>query len=261
MRTFIYAVIGVLIISTIFGTHENDTTVAHTYTATALPQEPPPLVASSTKATSAKPATPTYNVIKVVDGDTLAIEKDGKSVTLRLIGLDTPETVDPRKEVQCYGIEASNKAKSLLSQARISIEADSSQGTLDKYGRTLAYVILPDGTNFNEYMIREGYGYEYTYNDPYRYQTQFKAAEESARTEKKGLWNPAACTPSTEATSPPAPLPIAAGSYECSKNTYNCTSFKTQQEAQAVFNACGGTANDVHKMDSDNDGEVCESLP
>ena len=212
-----------------------------------------------------------YPVVKVVDGDTLTIAKDGKNVTLRLIGLDTPETVDPRKTVQCFGKEASDKAKQLLSGASVRIEMDPSQGELDKYKRTLAYVYVPanskpEGILVNEYMIREGYGHEYTYNLPYKYQTEFKAAEKSAREEKKGLWADNACANTVTSTksaakgAPPAAA-AAGGAYECSRNAYNCSDFKTQAEAQAVFDSCGGSGNDIHKLDSDGDSEVCESLP
>lgn len=203
----------------------------------------------------------TYRVVKVVDGDTLTLEKDGEKVTIRLIGLDTPETVDPRKPVQCFGNEASQKAKELLDGANISLETDASQGTYDKYGRMLAYVFLSDGTLFNEYMIAEGYGHEYTYSEPYKYQSRFKAAEQRAREEKKGLWSDDACSVVID-TKADEPIPQApAGSYECTKNVYNCTSFKTHSEAQSAFDACGGSANDVHKLDNDRDGLVCESLP
>ena len=134
-----------------------------------------------------------YEVIKVVDGDTVSINIDGGKETLRLIGIDTPETVHPTKPVECFGIEASNKAKELLEDKIISIEHDSSQGKIDKYGRTLAYVILPDGRNFNEIMIKEGYAYEYTYNEKYKYQDDFKSAEKYARENKLGLWKPGVC--------------------------------------------------------------------
>ena len=204
-----------------------------------------------------------YPVVKVIDGDTSTISINGKSVTLRLIGLDTPEIVDPRKPVQCFGKEASAKAKQILSGTSVRIETDPSQGTLDKYGRTLAYVFLPDGKNFNELMIAEGYGHEYTYNLPYKYQAEFKQAEKSAREEKKGLWADGACADSAKIgaeTSAPPPA-SAGGGYECSRNAYNCSSFKTQAEAQAAFESCGGSSNDVHKLDADGDGRVCESLP
>jgi len=130
----------------------------------------------------------TYPVVKVIDGDTISIIKEGTTVTLRLIGLDTPETLDPRKPVQCFGKAASDKAKELLTGKMVRLEFDASQGLLDKYGRTLAYVFLVDGTFFNEYTIAEGYGHEYTYNLPYKYQREFKEAQRRAREDKKGLW-------------------------------------------------------------------------
>jgi len=211
-----------------------------------------------------------YPVVKVVDGDTLVIEIDGKNVTLRLIGLDTPETVDPRKPVQCFGKEASEKAKQILTGTSVRIEMDPSQGELDKYGRLLAYVyvpadVRPEGILVNEYMIAEGYGHEYTYNLPYKYQAEFKAAERKAREEKKGLWADGACADDANTstkTGPAVPPPATAGGgYECSRNAYNCSDFKTQTEAQSAFESCGGSSNDVHKLDSDGDGKVCEGLP
>src|SRR3989344_597130 len=204
-----------------------------------------------------------YPVTKVVDGDTIAVNMNGKNETIRLIGLDTPETVDPRKPVQCFGEEASKKAKEILTGKSVRIEMDASQGERDKYGRLLAYVFLEDGTLFNQLMIAQGFGHEYTYNLPYKYQEEFKEAEKLAREEKKGLWAPEACAQSAGIVSPnPVTSAVAfSGSYDCAKNVYNCSSFKTQAEAQHVFELCGNNKNDVHKLDSDGDGRVCESLP
>jgi micrococcal nuclease len=134
-----------------------------------------------------------YKVVKVVDGDTLDVDLDGKIERLRLIGIDTPETVDPRKSVQCFGKEASNKAKELLNGQYVKLENDDSQGERDKYKRLLRYVFLPDGTNFNLFMISEGYAHEYTYSTSYKYQSEFKQAEISARNGNKGLWSPTTC--------------------------------------------------------------------
>ncbi|MBV9159434.1 MAG: thermonuclease family protein [Candidatus Kaiserbacteria bacterium] len=139
-----------------------------------------------------------YPVVKVVDGDTIDVSKDGKTVRIRLIGLDTPEVVDPRKPVQCFGKEASAEMKKLISSQSVRLEYDASQGRLDKYGRTLAYVYAPlnsnpEGLLVNKYMIAEGYGHEYTYAIPYKYQKDFKAAETAAREAQKGLWAPGVC--------------------------------------------------------------------
>ena len=105
----------------------------------------PVKVAESKPVQTPVPTTPVstpqytyYSVIDVVDGDTIKVSMNGTITTLRLIGMDTPETVDPRKPVQCFGKEASNKAKELLSGKKVRLEMDPSQGTLDTYGRTLA---------------------------------------------------------------------------------------------------------------------------
>lgn len=134
-----------------------------------------------------------YKVNRVVDGDTIKVYINNKLESIRLIGLDTPETVDPRKKVQCFGIEASNKAKKLLSGKNVILEKDETQDERDKYGRLLLYVYLEDGTFFNKWMIENGYGHEYTYNIPYRYQAEFKNAEKYARENKLGLWADDAC--------------------------------------------------------------------
>jgi endonuclease YncB( thermonuclease family) len=134
------------------------------------------------------PQTIFYPVDRVVDGDTVDVVIDGKIERLRLIGIDTPETVHPSKPVECFGVEASNKAKELLSGQRVELEVDDSQGDRDKYGRLLRYVFLEDGTNFNELMIAQGYAYEYTYDGAYKYQSLFKNAQQSAKQSGRGLW-------------------------------------------------------------------------
>ena len=144
-----------------------------------------------------------YKVSGVVDGDTIKINMNGKIETLRLIGLDTPETLDPRKLVQCFGKEASNKAKELLIGKKVRIETDSSQGSKDKYNRTLAYIYLEDGLFYNKYMIEQGYAHEYTYNVPYKYQSEFKEAVRKAQESKLGLWSPDTCNGITTSAKKP----------------------------------------------------------
>lgn len=157
---------------------------------------------SAGAALSTEPATQQkeqlYPVVKVVDGDTVTIEKDGGKVTLRLIGLDTPETVDPRKPVQCFGKEASEKAREVLAGKSVRIETDHSQGELDRYGRLLAYVYTDSGVLFNKLMIEGGFGHEYTYRLPHKYQQEFKDAERDAHANARGLWAPGACASARE---------------------------------------------------------------
>ena len=136
-------------------------------------------------------------VADVVDGDTLKVSLDGKTETLRLIGMDTPETVDPRKPVQCFGKEASNHARELLSGKSVRLEADPTQGERDKYNRLLRYVYFEDGTSYNLTMIQDGYAHEYTYDTPYKYQAEYKQAEKYAREHNLGLWSPTSCNGDT----------------------------------------------------------------
>ena len=257
MREFAFVVLGAVLASFFFLGFGNRIEQAPAQVA-AIEMTTEEGVAAEPAGSAALPA---YRVTKVVDGDTLAIHMNGENVTLRLIGLDTPETVDPRKPVQCFGTEASNKAKELLTNAMITIETDPTQDTYDRYGRLLAYVYLPDSVLFNEYMIAEGYGHEYTYDKTYLYQADFKAAEQAAKQAHKGLWADNACTSASSTTQNTPTVFTPTGSYDCSSNTYNCSDFKTQAEAQYVFDLCGGKVNDIHKLDSDKDGAVCESLP
>lgn len=148
--------------------------------------------------------TTSYKIVEVVDGDTIKINMNGTTETVRLIGIDTPETVHPSKPVECFGIEASNKAKELLSGKTVSLETDASQGERDKYGRLLGYIILADGSNFNLQMIKQGYAYEYTYSSAYKYQSSFKSAQQYAKDNGIGLWGDGVCADKTETSTPVA---------------------------------------------------------
>jgi len=220
-------------------------------------------------AVSQQPPTPTHTlfaVTKVIDGDTITISMNGAPETIRLIGIDTPETVDPRTTVQCFGVEASNKAKELLTGKNVWIETDAITGQRDKYDRLLAYIYRDDGLFINQYLVEHGYAYEYTYNTPYKYQVEFKTAQKSAEAAGRGLWAPGVCeetTPAPQPTPQPPPTytPPSMSGYSCSENLYNCGDFSTHAEAQAVYEMCGGVNNDIHRLDGDKDGEACESLP
>jgi micrococcal nuclease len=138
-------------------------------------------------------------VSRVVDGDTVDVALDnGPIERVRLIGIDTPETVDPRKPVQCFGQEASAHAKELLDGQSVSIEMNPSQADRDRYGRLLAYIWLPDGRDFGEAMIVDGFAHEYTYDLPYARQAAYRAAQGSAMAAQAGLWSPTTCAGDTE---------------------------------------------------------------
>jgi endonuclease YncB( thermonuclease family) len=155
-------------------------------------------------------------VTKVVDGDTIHMEIDGDIYKIRMIGIDTPETKDPRKPVQCYGEEASNYARSLLEGKVAVIELDPSQGWTDKYGRILAYVWTETDDLYNWMAIYNGYAFEYTYSVPYAYQADFKGAQNHARQNSVGLWAADTCngvtTSSTSSSTSPGEIYIPAPS-------------------------------------------------
>ena len=134
-----------------------------------------------------------FPVIRIIDGDTIVVDNRGVLEKVRLIGVNTPETVDPRKKVECFGKEASRFVTDILTGSSVSLEIDASQGDQDRYGRLLRYVYLPDGTLLNKTIIAEGYGYEYTYGVPYRFMNEFKDAERTARMLEKGLWAKGVC--------------------------------------------------------------------
>ncbi len=120
--------------------------------------------------------------LRVIDGDTIQLD-GGERV--RLIGVDTPETVDPRRPVQYFGKEASAFTRRMAEGKLVRLDFDDE--TRDRYGRTLAYVYLEDGTLLNAEIIRQGYGFAYT-RFPFRYQAEFVRLEREAREEGRGLW-------------------------------------------------------------------------
>jgi micrococcal nuclease len=129
-----------------------------------------------------------YPVARVVDGDTVRVLIDGQDSSVRLIGIDTPETVAPNRPVECAGPEASVYAEQLMSGQKVFLELDPSQGTFDSYNRVLAYVWLEGDVMVNLAMIEAGLAEEYTYDDEYSYQQLFREAEQQAKDDLLGLW-------------------------------------------------------------------------
>ena len=180
-------------------------------------------------------------LIKVVDGDTITVSIKGKKEVVRVIGIDTPEVVDPRKTVECFGKEASGMANVTFENNKtVLLESDPTQGDRDKYQRLLRYVWVDDGVgDFGRFMIDGGYASEYTYNLPYKYQNEYKQAEKVASKAKKGLWANDACVSQTEPTQrqPTTNMPTYSGGDK------DCSDFATQEEAQAYFESKGGKPN------------------
>jgi len=185
-------------------------TLAPTTVPTAAPAPTLPLSPPSDQHADLPAAT----VVRVIDGDTVDVQLAGTEVRVRLIGIDTPEIVDPRTPVQCFASEASDKDHELLDGQVVAMEADPSQDDTDRYGRLLRYLWLPDGHILNQEMVAQGYAFEYTYRVPYKYQDAFKQAQHDARAQQLGLWSPATCNgeqrPADAAPAPTtAPPPVA----------------------------------------------------
>jgi micrococcal nuclease len=130
-------------------------------------------------------------VIDHVDGDTIRVRIPnppaglGAVETIRMIGVDTPETVHPGRPVEIFGKESSEftRAELLGKTVRLAFDWD----LRDRYGRLLAYIYTAEGRCFNAGLISDGYGHAYT-RFAFQFMEEFRAREQEARREKRGLW-------------------------------------------------------------------------
>jgi endonuclease YncB( thermonuclease family) len=133
--------------------------------------------------------------MKVTDGDTISVEVHGQVQPVRLIGVDTPETVVPGQPIGCYGKEASSYTKRELTDRLIRLEIPRIGDSEDAYGRTLAYVYLDtdkdkDGVYehlFNEDLIELSLARTTTFSHAYR--REFERLREEAEEREAGLWS------------------------------------------------------------------------
>lgn len=148
------------------------------------------------QAATSAPAVPVFDlaaaqpvsVTEIVDGDTIKVSSGWDELTIRLIGVDTPETVHPTTPVQEFGKEASAFTRNLLLGEDVYLFTDAQTTETDRYGRTLAYVCrAPDGLFVNLEIVRQGYGHAYT-RFPFDYMELFKTYEQRASEIGKGLW-------------------------------------------------------------------------
>lgn len=134
----------------------------------------------------------TYRVMSVEDGDTIVVDMNGTDERIRFIGVDTPETRDPRKPVQCFGRAAGAFTKALIGNNPVRLEADPLSTNRDRYNRLLRYVYLPDGQLVQAEIIKQGYGFAYT-SFPFTKSEEFTAHQKEAEQANRGLWN--SCNP------------------------------------------------------------------
>lgn len=192
----------------------------------------------ATGRTGAVPATrERAEVVRVSDGDTIRVRlAGGREVPVRYIGIDTPETVDPRKDVQCYGREASAFNAKLVAGKTVELEKDVSE--TDKYDRLLRYV-WADGKMVNEELVRGGYARSSAYPPDVKYQDRFRALEAEARQRGIGLWAADACAATTPASAAPlrtaaAPAASAAFSVVITASSYGTITASTSPGASCT---------------------------
>lgn len=196
------------------------TSTASPSAPTERPPAPSPTATSDPTATgepraadlAPSPPRVAATVVEVVDGDTLKVLLDGQEQTIRIIGVDTPETRDPNAPVMCYGAEATAKTRELVDLAGGKVELERDVSEMDRYGRLLRYVWLkhPDGDRMlNFELVRAGYAQMSTFPPDVKYEGMFRDAQRQARDEQQGLWQ--ACgefgVPAATATPVPAPPP------------------------------------------------------
>ncbi|WP_330857405.1 thermonuclease family protein [Staphylococcus delphini] len=203
--------------------------------------------------------------IKHIDGDTSKFNIDGKEKTVRYLLIDTPETKHPRLGVQPFGREASERTRSLLSNAqKIEIEYDVGPKT-DKYGRDLAYVFV-DGKMVNEILVREGLAkVAYVYPPNTKYLDRLKAAEALAKQEKLGIWSEQTDSAAQDTASAQTPTHNTANT-PSNHTTVNQNSapqqtyFRNCKELKKVYPAGVPLGHPAYqrRLDGNHDGFACE---
>jgi micrococcal nuclease len=184
-------------------------------------------------------------VTRVIDGDTVVAVVGGRSEHVRLLGVDTPERGD------CFSAQATARTRALSLGRRVTLVGDLTQATRDRYGRLLAYVVLPDGGDLDRMLVAGGFAKVYVYNDhPFGRTAAYVRAEADAKARRAGLWGacgsrvPIAsggrCDPSYPTVCIPPPPP----DLDC---------------ADVPHRAFKVLAPDPHRFDGDHDGLGCES--
>lgn len=232
--------------------------------------------APSTTPSAPTPSRPTrqprpverYAVLRVVDGDTVEVAYHGGR-SVRVIGIDTPETVHPTEPVECGGPAASALAHRMLDGKDVQLVFDPSQGRTDAYGRTLAYIEAPGVGDFGLAMVRRGAATEYTYDEPYRRQGRYVAAHDAAQAADRGLWGTCGGpdqplttpAPSPTPTIPPPitqPPPGSSGG-NCAPGYQPCVpTYPPDLDCGDMDGPITVTGDDPHALDAEGDGLGCE---
>lgn len=225
----------------------------------ATQPETTPTQAATPSDTQSSEAPANARVERVIDGDTIEVRFRGELIRVRLIGVDTPETVDPSKPVECYGKAASRFTTHRLDGQRVRLAFDVERK--DRYGRTLAYVWLGHAL-LNETLVRQGFATVATFPPDVKYVERFRAAQRAAKSYNRGLWN------SCAVGAPPPPPPnvppggTGSGSGQCDPSYPGVCipPYPPDLDCGDVpFTNFEVVGSDPHGFDSDGDGVGCES--
>ena len=198
-------------------------------------------------------------VVYVADGDTIDVERNGKSVRVRLYGVDTPE------KTQWYGQNAKAFTSAQVMGKTVEVQ-ETGRAAWDR----AEGIVMVGNLNINRHLVEYGYAWVDPRYCKKPFCAEWSEVEAEAREAKRGLWKNSKAVPPWEyrkskrkkSSSAGAKQPAGAGSgCDCSGNVYNCSDFKTQAQAQECFDHCWRLkGRDVHKLDRDGDGRVCEGL-
>jgi micrococcal nuclease len=201
-------------------------------------------------------------VAAVIDGDTITARlASGKRERVRLIGIDAPE-LSPQ---ECFGREARAKTLQLARGKRVRLIGDTTQDTRDRYGRLLAYVVLPNNIDLGRQLIVLGFGQVFVYRRPFQRLPSYRAAENISRSGVRGLWS--ACATPSEPPPPPPPGPPPAPPSGSCHASYPAACIPPPPPdldcAQITFRRFHVRHDvpdpDPHGFDGDRDGVGCET--
>jgi len=167
---------------------------APTPTPTSTPTVVPTPTATPSPTPQPAAARQSARIVRVIDGDTLRVRlSSGRQITVRLIGIDTPETKRPGVAVECGGAPASSYMRRIAfhrSRGRmVTLVSDPSQDTTDRYGRTLAYVDASGKGDLGQLMLRSGWASVYVFENPFARLARYQAAASQAEARRAAVWN------------------------------------------------------------------------
>ncbi len=201
-------------------------------------------------------------VVRIVDGDTIVVRMGGKDRRLRYIGVDTPETTDPRQPVEWMGREASAANRALVAGRQVILEKDVSE--TDRFGRLLRYVWVRNAgrwTLVSLELVHRGYAQVATYPPDVKYEALYLVAQAEARRARRGLWAPPASTLRSTPRRTATPAPWRSVGRACDPSYPGVCIPPPPPDLdcpEVSYRRFAVTGSDPHRFDADSDGIGCE---